>query len=46
MRRVANIIQLAGAAAFALAGFTINETVGLVSTAVALVATGYVMERS
>lgn len=46
MRRVANIVQLAGAAVFAAAGFTINETVGLIFTAAALVATGYVMERS
>lgn len=46
MRRTANILQLAGATAFAAAGFTINTTTGLVATAIALVATGYVVERS
>jgi len=46
MRRVANVVQLAGAAVFTVAGFTINETVGLLCASVALVACGYVMERS
>ena len=46
MRRVAEILQAAGAAVFTGAGFTINVTVGLYGAAVALIVTGVVVERS
>jgi hypothetical protein len=45
-QRVADIVQLAAAPVFALAGFTVNVTVGLVATSVALVVVGVVVERS
>lgn len=45
-QRLADVVQLVAAATFSLAGFTVNVTVGLVMTSVALVAAGVVMERS
>lgn len=45
-QRVADALQLAGAAVFVAAGSTISLTVGLYSAVVALVAAGVVVERS
>jgi hypothetical protein len=45
-QRVADIVQLAAAPVFAVAGFTVNTTVGLVATSIALVVVGVTLERS
>jgi hypothetical protein len=44
-QRVGNIVQLVAAPMFALAGFTVNTTYGLVATSIALVV-GVTLERS
>lgn len=45
-QRVADVLQVVGAALFVVAGSTINATVGWYSAMVALVVAGVVVERS
>lgn len=45
-QRVADALQVAGAACFVVAGSSVSVTVGLYSAVVALVVAGVVVERS